>query len=40
MFADNAADPKQFCASLKLRAPGVCYQELSYATPFVFSNES
>jgi L-ascorbate metabolism protein UlaG (beta-lactamase superfamily) len=40
MFPDNSADPRQFCASLKLRAPGVRYQELAYATPFLFSNES
>lgn len=39
MFADNAIDPKQFRASLILRAPGVRYQELSYATPLVFSTE-
>jgi hypothetical protein len=40
MFADNSCDPKQFRASLKLRAPGVRYQQLDYATPFVFSTES
>jgi L-ascorbate 6-phosphate lactonase len=40
MFADNSVDPKQFRASLILRAPGVGYQELEYATPFVFSAES
>jgi hypothetical protein len=30
-------DPKQFSASLKLRAPDVRYQEMKYATPLVFS---
>lgn len=40
MFADNSCDPKQFRASLILRAPGVRYQQLDYATPFVFSTES
>ncbi len=37
MFADNMVDPKQFRASLLLRAPGVGYQELSYGKPFLFS---
>jgi L-ascorbate 6-phosphate lactonase len=37
MFKDNAVDPKQFRASLKLRAPGVGYQELEHAKPWVFS---
>jgi len=37
MFADNRVDPRQFAASLKLRAPGVGYQELGYGEPFVFS---
>jgi len=40
MFADNAVDPRQFAASLRLRAPGVCYQELRHGEPFVFSAES
>jgi L-ascorbate 6-phosphate lactonase len=39
MFPDNAVDPKQFRASLKIRAPEVRYQELSYATPLVFSRD-
>jgi L-ascorbate 6-phosphate lactonase len=39
MFADNSVDPKQFRASLKLRAPDVRYQELEYVKPFVFSTE-
>jgi L-ascorbate 6-phosphate lactonase len=37
MFADNAVDPRQFEASLKLRAPEVRYRQLSYGRPFVFS---
>ena len=37
MFPDNSVDPKQFSASLKLRAPDVRYQEMQYATPLVFS---
>jgi L-ascorbate 6-phosphate lactonase len=37
MFADNAIDPGQFRAALRVRAPGVCYQELSHGQPFVFS---
>jgi L-ascorbate 6-phosphate lactonase len=37
MFADNAVDPLQFRASLKLRAPDVGYQELIHGKPFVFS---
>ena len=37
MFADNAVDPRQFRASLKLRAPDVAYQELEHGKPFVFS---
>jgi L-ascorbate 6-phosphate lactonase len=39
MFADNAVDPRQFCVSLKLRAPGVRYQELIHGEPFVFSTQ-
>jgi L-ascorbate 6-phosphate lactonase len=37
MFADNAVDPRQFRASLKLKASGVAYQELAHGQPFVFS---
>jgi len=37
MFADNSVDPKQFRASLRLRAEGVRYQELQHGEPFVFS---
>lgn len=37
MFPDNAVDPGQFRASLKLNAPGVHYQELIHGKPFVFS---
>jgi hypothetical protein len=40
MFADNAVDPKQFRASLQMRAPGVRYQELSHGKVFVFSVDS
>ncbi len=36
MFADNAVDPKQFRASLRLRAPEVGYQEMEHGKPFVF----
>lgn len=36
MFADNAVDPRQFRASLKVRAPEVRYQELVHGQPFVF----
>ena len=37
MFRDNAVDPKQFRASLKLKAEGVGYQELKHGEPFVFT---
>jgi hypothetical protein len=37
MFPDNAVDPRQFRASLKLFAPDTCYHELQHGTPFVFS---
>ena len=40
MFADNMADPKQFRASLLLKAPQVTYHEMGYGTPLVFSRES
>jgi L-ascorbate 6-phosphate lactonase len=36
MFPDNAVDPRQFAASLKMRAPEVGYLELSYGRPLVF----
>ena len=39
MFADNSVDPKQFRASLILRAPGVAYQELTHGSRFEFSTE-
>ncbi len=39
MFRDNAVDPKQFRASLSLRAPGVRYVELAHGEPLVFSTE-
>jgi L-ascorbate 6-phosphate lactonase len=38
MFPDNAADPKQFRASLGLRAPGVAYQELEHGKVFLFGD--
>ncbi len=37
MFADNAVDPKQFRASLKVAAPDVGYLEMIHGEPFVFS---
>jgi L-ascorbate 6-phosphate lactonase len=37
MFADNMVDPKQFRASLCLRAQGVAYHEMGYGEPFLFS---
>jgi L-ascorbate 6-phosphate lactonase len=37
MFPDNAVDPRQFRASLKLSAPEVGYQELEHGKPFVFT---
>lgn len=37
MFPDNSVDPKQFRASLNLRAQGVAYQELRHGKPFLFS---
>jgi L-ascorbate 6-phosphate lactonase len=38
MFPDNAVDPRQFRASLGLKAPGVRYQELQHGKPFVFGS--
>lgn len=37
MFPDNSVDPKQFRATLSLRAPGVAYQELVHGQAFVFT---
>ncbi len=37
MFPDNAVDPRQFRASLKLKAEGVAYQELVHGEPFLFA---
>jgi len=37
MFADNSADPLQFRAALKLRAPGVRYLQPEHGKPVVFS---
>lgn len=39
MFPDNSVDPKQFRATLKLRAPSVGYQELTHGKPFLFRVE-
>ncbi|MBL8228972.1 MAG: MBL fold metallo-hydrolase [Bryobacterales bacterium] len=36
MFPDNSVDPKQFRATLGLRAPGVTYQELLHGKPYLF----
>jgi hypothetical protein len=33
-------DPKQFRASLFLKAPHVKYHEMGYGTPLLFSRES
>jgi L-ascorbate 6-phosphate lactonase len=35
MFPDNSVDPKQFRATLGLKAPGVGYQQLVHGNPFV-----
>lgn len=37
MFADNSVDPRQFRASLQLKAGGVAYHELQHGEPWVFS---
>lgn len=37
MFPDNAVDPGQFRASLKLRAPETVYQRLDHGKPWVFT---
>lgn len=39
LFADNAADPRQFRAALAVRAPGVCYQELEHGKRWVFRRD-
>lgn len=36
MFPDNSIDPKQFRATLGLRAPHVTYQELTHGKPYLF----
>ena len=36
MFADNGADPRQFRAALKLRAPEVAYLEAEHGKPLLF----
>ncbi|MBI3207333.1 MAG: MBL fold metallo-hydrolase [Candidatus Solibacter usitatus] len=36
MFPDNSVDPKQFRATLGLRAPDVAYNELEHGKPYVF----
>jgi L-ascorbate 6-phosphate lactonase len=38
MFPDNAADPRQFHACLRARAPEVRYVQLEYVKPFVFKS--
>ena len=40
MFPDNCVNPLQFRAALKLRAPGVRYQQLEHGKPFLFSAEA
>lgn len=37
MFPDNAADPRQFRAALRVKAPGVAYQELRHGEPWIFA---
>ncbi|MDX1983627.1 MAG: MBL fold metallo-hydrolase [Bryobacteraceae bacterium] len=37
MFPDNSVDPRQFRATLALRAPGVSYQELAHGEPFLIA---
>ena len=37
MFADNSADPRQFAAALRVKAPEVRYRELAHGEAFVFS---
>ncbi len=39
MFPDNAVDPRQFQAALKVNAPDVRYRQLEHGKPFVFSAE-
>jgi len=38
MFPDNSADPQQFRASLRVRAPSVQFQQLEHAKPFVIQS--
>ncbi|MGI0085956.1 MAG: MBL fold metallo-hydrolase [Nitrososphaerales archaeon] len=38
MFPDNAADPEQFRACLRHKAPQVHYERLEHARPFVFKS--
>jgi L-ascorbate 6-phosphate lactonase len=38
MFADNAIDPRQFAAGLRVAAPGVEYRELKLGEVFVYSH--
>ncbi len=37
MFADNAIEPRQFAAALRVAAPGVEYRELKHGEAFVYS---
>jgi len=39
MFPDNAADPKQFQAALRVKAPDVGYRELTHGEMFLFHRE-
>jgi L-ascorbate 6-phosphate lactonase len=39
MFPDNAVDPAQFRASLKMRAPEVAYQHLRHGAPWIYTAE-
>ena len=40
MFADNSVDPRNFAASLRMKAPEVAYKELRHGEPFVFSRSA
>jgi L-ascorbate 6-phosphate lactonase len=37
LFPDNCSDPKQFRAALKVAAPDVLYQEMTYGEPLLIS---
>jgi len=40
MFPDNSVDPLQFRSAMRMRAPGVAYQQLEHGKVFVFSREA